>query len=569
MVRLLFLILFWFSPVWAQAANVTAQLDRNSVTLGDPVTLTFTVAGVIDGGEPDFTPLQKDFDIRGQAQSNNISMINGVSSVQTAWELTLFPHSAGTLTIPSIQFGSEPSPALQLQVTDQPTQNAASGNNTDDILVELVAEPTQPYVQQQTIVTQRLLHSAQLQGQATLSLPEITAGKGTIQAIGNNRKTTTVRNGRNYYVVERRYALLPQQSGTLTIGKTTFEGSLADRSTFDPWGMHSGKRTQRYSQPLTLQIQPQPASYTGKQWLPANSVTLNAHWQTPPQQLKAGEPATLILAIMADGLSAEQLPKLDLQAPVGIKAYTDQPDLSNNATSTGVIGTRQEKWVIVAPYNGEYELPPITLDWWNKTTGKQEVATLNAVKLVVTGGQTVPANPNPPAVSTPATAQTATPAASPAPQATDVAQSGSWFSWGKVAAFLLLVWVVLSLAWLLWWWRNRSQRNAVSTIAKLDTKTAWQNLTSACQQNQPQAAHDALIAWMETVQGMRPALLTQLRAHANADLRAEIDVLGEALYGRATHSWNGARLLQAVKVFKPAAKVPTKRSGLAELYPDV
>ena len=68
---------------------------------------------------------------------------------------------------------------------------------------------------------------------------------------------------------------------------------------------------------------------------------------------------------------------------------------------------------------------------------------------------------------------------------------------------------------------------------------------------------------------MRPALLTQLRAHANADLRAEIDVLGEALYGRATYSWKGARLLQAVKAFKPAAKVSTKRSGLAELYPDV
>ena len=169
MVRLLLIALLWFVPLWAQSATIIAQLDRNPVAMGDPVALTFTADGMVSG-EPDFSPLQQDFEIRGRSQSNSFSMVNGVSTVNTTWELNLYPTKGGTLQIPSIQFGADQSQALELQVLDQPPPNAGGAPDTD-IFIELKAEPQQPLVQQQTIITQRLFHVTPLRQQASLSHP--------------------------------------------------------------------------------------------------------------------------------------------------------------------------------------------------------------------------------------------------------------------------------------------------------------------------------------------------------------------------------------------------------------
>lgn len=573
MVRLLLLVLVWCVPLWAQAATIIAQLDRNPVALGDPVVLTFTTDGMVNG-EPDFAPLQQDFELRGRSQSNSFSMVNGVSSVTTVWEVTLYPRKTGTLRIPSIQFGADSSQSLDLQVQDQPAP-AAGGN--PDIFIEVEAEPKQPFVQQETIITQRMFHITPLQPQASLSHPPIETGKGNIQQIGNTRNTTMMHNGRNYQVIERRYALIPQQSGALTLGRTVFEGALAEPgpSTFDPFGL-SGKRIRRASEPLTLQVQGQPASYSGKQWLPARSLTLNAHWQTPPDQLKAGEPVTLTLAIVADGLAAEQLPKLDVQAPTGIKAYTDQPELRNDAGNDGVVGVRQEKWVVVAPYNGEYPFPGLTLDWFNTKTGKQETAKVDPVKLVVSGGQAAPSGTSPqqPA-SQPSVPQ---PEPQPAAAVTDTAnKAGSWLSWMSPQWYMtaLLLWVVLTIVWLAWRWWQKFRGGAApavqpvaASVKKPDAKMALRRLEQACQQNQPQLAHDALVQWADVGLGIHPALLSTLREQGSPALRNEIDALNAILYGRSSGGWQGAGLWAAIRGFKPASSPISKGSDLAELYPD-
>lgn len=576
MVRFLLIALLWLAPLWAQAATIVAELDRNPVALGDPVIIRFNATGVTSG-EPDFSPLQKDFEIRGRSQSTSFSFTNGVSNANTTWELTLYPLNTGTLHIPSISFGSDQSQPLDLQVLDQP--QAGQGGSAD-ILIELESEPKQPYVQQQTIITQRLLHISPLQPQATLSHPPIEAGKGDIRQIGNTRNYTTMRNGRNYQVIERRYALAPQQSGDLTLGRTVFEGVLAEPgpSTFDPFGI-SGKRIRRFSQPLTLHIQGQPASYTGKYWLPARSVTLNAHWQTPPDKLKAGEPVTLTLAIVADGLAAEQLPKLDVQVPDGIKAYTDQPELRNEAGNDGVVGVRQEKWVIVAPYNGSYELPEIKLDWWNTGANKQETATVGPVKMQVSGGQAAPAGQLPPAtIQQPAEPKTEKQQAA-APEADErgfLAGLLDWFTWERAIFSLLLIGVLTWLAWLLWRWSRKPpsqqtvQKSALSASKPplADAKSVMRRLEQACQQNQAQAAHDALVAWTGSVLGLHPALIATLREKADPTLRAEIDKLLSSLYGRGAGNWQGAGLWKAVQAFRLNGGKPRSGPGLAELYPD-
>lgn len=565
--RFAVILLLCLMPYWVQAA-VTAEFDRNPVGVGETVTLTFTSNGVA-ASSPDFTVLEQDFEVQGSSQSNSIQIVNGASSVQTLWQLELAPRKVGTLTVPAIRFGNEQSPSVVLQVLDQPPSNAQ--NTGDEVLVEVEVEPKQPYVQQQVIVTQRLLHTVNLRPQATLTHPSVSAGKGSVQQLGDVKNTTLLRNGRNYHVIERRYVLMPQQSGELQLGATQFEGGVMDARTnrYDPFGV-GVKPIKRSSSPVALQVLPQPSSYQGKQWLPAKSVSLNAHWQTPPDKLKAGEPATLTLAIMADGLTAEQLPKLELQVPAGVKAYTDKPELRNEPNNNGVVGIRQENWVVVAPYNGSYRLPAVQLEWWNTKTGQTEVAKLDAVMLTVSGGQAVPANtPSTPSTST--QPETSQPAASPTSPA-QITPDQRW-SWQSIAVVLLLFVALAGACWLVWQWamagKPVSRTSGMKPVSKLmDAKAVWRELEQACQQNQARAAHHALGQWVEVGLHLQPPTLATLNQQGGAILRAELDTLNKMLYGREGQIWHGAPLLKALQHFKPATTAASKSSGLAELYPD-
>lgn len=574
--------LLWLLPFYVQAANIIAELDRNPVSLGDPVTLRLTADGVVSG-EPDFSGLQQDFEIGRRSQSNSFNFTNGVSSLRTTWSLVLYPLHTGTIHIPPIAFGNDQSQALDLQVTDQP-QTQAGG--APDVFIEIGVEPEQPYVQQQVIITQRLYYAAQLNS-STLSHPQIESGKGDLRQIGNTLQTSMMHNGRNYNVAERRYALVPQQSGELTISRTRFDGIIAEpgSSSFDPFGL-SGQRTRKISDPLTLQVRPQPSGFNGGQWLPARSLTLNADWQTPPDQLKAGEPVTLTLGIVADGLAAEQLPKLNIQVPSGIKAYADQPELRNTAGSDGVIGIRQEKWVIVSPYNGDFELPEMTINWWNTQEDRQETARIDPVSMKFSGGQTAPATQQRGVPSGPDNE------ASASAEGTDeaVGEEGreaaggarlsrfvTGWNWVWGAAFLLMLWAVLTLWWVVRRWLKTSRQSSgikpqpspISAVKQLaDSKSALQRLEKACKQNQPQAAHEALLAWAETALDMHPPLISRLRERVPAQLRSEIDALNTSLYGRSQHSWQGEGLLQAVKAFQPQQSRHADDSGLIQLYPD-
>ena len=97
---------------------------------------------------------------------------------------------------------------------------------------------------------------------------------------------------------------------------------------------------------------------------------------------------------------------------------------------------------------------------------------------------------------------------------------------------------------------------------------ALRRLEQACQQNQPQLAHDALVQWADVGLGIHPALLSTLREQGSPALRNEIDALNAILYGRSSGGWQGAGLWAAIRGFKPASSPISKGSDLAELYPD-
>jgi hypothetical protein len=127
----------------ASASNswaLTAQLDRKSLALGEPLTLSLTGrAATLE--QIDLAPLKRGFEIFGRTLSQG----DGTGVLQ----LTLYPLKAGRLAIPSLGVGRDRSRALSVQVdTHSQTMPAVD--------IRLYTEPAQPRVRQPTRLTLEL-----------------------------------------------------------------------------------------------------------------------------------------------------------------------------------------------------------------------------------------------------------------------------------------------------------------------------------------------------------------------------------------------------------------------------
>lgn len=580
--RYIGVLVFFLLPSLLLAADIFVLPDRNPIGMGEEFTLTFSTTEEPDNN-PDFSPLNKDFDVVGTSTNNNLRIINGAVSRELSWRVHLYAKATGTLQIPPIQFGADSSPASQITVNKD---GAGDDMPRDSVLVELEVDTQEPYVQQQFIVTQRMLHSVELQpGGASMSHPEVGEGKALVQQLGKVTNRTLNRKGIQYKVSERRYAVFPQTSGELTFRPTIFQGIVREpgaqrRNVPVPFGMMSGRQIRRFSEALTLNVKGQPAGVQGT-WLPANSLSLNVHWETPPELFKTGEPVTLTIAVIADGLMAEQLPEMQLVLPKGIKGYSNQPELRNDYQGGSLIGTRQERWILIGTAPGEYTLPALNVEWWNLGAEKAESAFAEARKITVTGEVSaateaelnakagVPEDTGPVGETGNESEEAITPAQELlAGQDDEVAASDKEKShWLWLFAIGLLLLILLGILY-----KRRANEKSSEGGQRFQAPKVnyYDQLERACRSNDAQKAYDSLIGWVREDLKLAPPTLPQLRQEVKMSFRQSIDELSMVLYAQQAGEWRGAEMWQEVQGFYRDQQAAKKKvmNDLLSLHPD-
>ncbi|MFM8330862.1 MAG: BatD family protein [Candidatus Methylumidiphilus sp.] len=264
------------------AATIKATPDRDPVRVDETFNLVFSTAEDVDD-DPDFSPLADDFDIVSQNQGSQTSIINGKISQRQEWTLTLSPKRAGRLTIPPIAFGSDRSPAASVTVVDGGAAAPPGGDDHAELKLEVEASPKDPYVQAQVIYTVRILLRVNVVG-ADLSEPALP--DALVEKLGEDRRYNTTRNGWEYTVIERKYAIFPQKSGLLRLDpvQLTAQVEVGGRSFFS----RSTRAMRVKSEAIDLKVRPQPTAFTGSHWLPAAELTLEESWTQDPPQAKAG-----------------------------------------------------------------------------------------------------------------------------------------------------------------------------------------------------------------------------------------------------------------------------------------
>lgn len=96
-------------------AEVSVRLSQTSVTLGQPLQITFESTGT-SVSPPDLSAIERDFQIINRRVRQQTSVRNGYRSQRSVLTLTLLPRRSGSLEIPSIAFGNERSAARSVTI---------------------------------------------------------------------------------------------------------------------------------------------------------------------------------------------------------------------------------------------------------------------------------------------------------------------------------------------------------------------------------------------------------------------------------------------------------------------
>jgi hypothetical protein len=535
-----------------QAASIRAHLDRNPVTLNESFMLTFDVQGDADG-EADFSPLEALFDILNRSQGSQIQIINGRMDRTSQWKLTLMARDAGNYTIPTISFGKDRSNSLSLVVQAETADASAQGGS---IFLEAELTPQQAYLQSQLVYTVRLLRSVNLRS-ATLSEPKLSGVEAMVEKLGDDRSFETLRNGVRYVVVERSFAIFPQQSGTLTVEPTVFQGQIIEGSRFN---FNETLRSRRAtSESFSVDVQPIPAA-AQRPWLPSRELRLVEEWPQDPPRFSVGEPITRTVTLTASGIAAVQLPGLAGPPADGLKQYTDQPLVKDQTRADGLTGIRQEKIAILPSRPGRFELPAIEIPWWNTATGQQQLARIPARSIEVSAAadtQPVPLPPGP------------DPAISVSPPAEIVQQGDTAGFWPWLSAGLVLGWLVTAFLWWRQW--HKPETEPRSSPRKRDKPSeAFREFKRACRHNDAGACKTALLKLAKNRWQERPPTSLGVIANRVAPAFADaIDELNRALYGQDTIDWDSARLLREAEQWFKSEPVSsdTQLSPIQPLHP--
>jgi len=577
-ITIIFLVFFAaYSPSNCMAA-VRARVDRQSISVDETVNLSIEADGALNSiAGLDTSALEKDFSIVNQSTSSNFQIINGSSKATKIWNIELEPKHVGTLTIPSFTIRGEKTAPLTLTVTDKAQIIPGSSDDIGNVSVEVLPVMETPaYLQGQITISVKLYLKSQLNlSEASLEEPKLE--HATVIKLGNDRRYQSRRNGLIYQVIERKYAIFPEEGHEVTVSPLLFQAlTNAGGNRFfsrDPFFNRfpgQGRRLRARSQELKIPLTPIPNEFKGKVWLPARNVRIKEE-KKPAGKMKVGEPLTRTIQIEAWGLTAEQLPKLTVKSPEGCKVYLDQPELKNEVGADDWMhALKRQSMAFIPSRPGTFVLPEIVIDWWDVVHNRQQKAVLPArkIKVVAVPGQYDNAgnqNNNPIMVQTGSQNtvknQVSLVEKKSIPEKSMISDSIQF--WQVISLILLLAWLVT----IFFWRQSRRQQVVAQQKGKMQTEKRLlanrEQIKKACLDNNPRLTQQTILDWAAATWPQNPP--TNLRKLAeivgNVELSEAFTKLEETLYSPAAiREWNGKQFWQAI-VKNLQKKSSTKSAG--------
>ena len=524
------------------SAEIRSDVDRRAISMGESLRLTITGDASERLDQLDLAALQFDWEILSSSSSTNTSFINGSRSTTRTLTLDLLPLRDGLLSIPALSTGGKRTTPIAITVNPQ----TVSADGGDSVRFSIDIDKQSVYIQEQIVLTVTIEQAINLDG---AEVTQLELENAIVEELTRRNFQRQI-NGRLWRVTQLRYAIYPQQRGTLEIPSLalTAREVLPGRSLL---GARLGKRFRLSEEPVSITVKPVPESFTGSVWLPANSLELTQSWSKAPETMEIGDSTTRTLSLAADGLLSSQLPPItsmsDSSSISGIRVYPDQESSDQIERTEGFLGKRTRSEALVASGSGSRTLPEVRVPWWNTKTDTLEYAVLPSTTISV-GSPTVDIPTVPTAVATAANVRGEIPA---------------WIGVLAAAGWL----VAIALGILLWRTRRGEARVQLSENKEETIRPLLSALKASTAQNDPSKSRDLLLRWA-SLRADRPIrTLDAIRLLCSEELGQQIDKLEQTLYASDDVQWSEGTTLYRAVSHEPTWSVEDSVLSARALYP--
>ena len=536
-----FVTLLLVSFSLSAGAAISVAIDRPAVDLNESFTLEIHVDHNIEM-QPNLEVLDTDFYLGETRQQYRTTAINNEFRRSTIWSIVLMAKRTGTLTIPPITIGNDTSEPLSVEV--RAPQVAPPGEA--DVFITSEVDDSETYVQAQLLYRIKIYVAAQFR-QPALREPTFSGAEVLVEQVGEDRRYESVLGEKAYSVIEKVWAVYPQESGSIDISPARFEarvlanGRITGRKVFD-------------SEAHSVTVKPIPApppGYPDAAWLPAIDVDISDEWSRETDRLEAGEPVTRRVSLSVLGQIETQIPAVPAPEIDGMNVYADKPDLDRRAEAEGLRGIRRDQYAMIGVRGGPVEVPELVVPWFNVVTDEWQFAKLPGRNIDVRGAPVVATAAAPePAVAEPDGVDLAAVDDSAAPTlASRVPPS----AWRRAAEVLAAVWLLTLFAW---WWtaRERARPERVPEpppVYKQQAKFV-KAARRAAQAGDAAAVRAALLEWarLEWPQNT-PRSIGEIAGRVAAPLADELRALSAASYGTAGREFDADALAAALRGVTP------------------
>jgi hypothetical protein len=528
-------------PVLAKPTEVIASVDKNPVMADESFNLTITANDDVDRSAFDPSVLMKDFVVGRTSISTQTQMINFNTTRTTIWTTVLIPRKEGRFTIPAFDVDGERTQAIQLMVVPVSASSSVQGR---DIFITTELDVAEAYLQQQLRYTVKLYLGQELQ-RGSLANP--TLENADIRQVGKDKEYNELKDGRRYRVIERTFAIIPQQSGIYTIQGPLFEGEIIDNSRQSFGFFNRSTPVNRVGPSQDITVLPIPPNYP-HHWLPSDFVQINEEWQGDTSQYHAGEPITRTITLTAIGVVEEQLPEINGSYPDNVKTYPDQAETATVEKDKTLIAQRKESVAIIPSEAGKLVLSEVRVPWFNVLTKKTEYTSLPEKVLNILPAVNQPSQPIP--VSQPeqkSIAAVSTPTSVNSGSLQIVSDPDRIWQWLSLGLFI--VWVLTLVLWL-WTVKFRRPKAYINLSQKTerDNSVQWNTLNKAILKSDKKLILSLLPPFLAQLIGQPNLTLSQsLHKLNDLQLNEQINLMLAAQYGQTNQSWDGEKLRHALQ----------------------
>lgn len=367
MITLMIFILIGLPTGSTRAADisVTLKLDRTTAGLGDTITMVVSLSGSQKTDREPVIKGLKDFEVVRGSTSRRMEIINGKVTSGIDYHYLIQPLRPGAFQIGPAEiksggrlYKSEP---VTLSINRGALSDAAGA---EPIFLTTNLSQSTAYVEEQLLYILKLFLRVRV-SDISLELPEVE--HLTLKQLGKPVEYQSVRNKNTYRVIEVRYSLIPESQGNYGIPPakmrmTVYESRRGTNRSFNSF-FAPGRLKTITSQPMELKVLPlpetgQPEDFSGL----VGDFKIDSVLE--PSEITFGESAALTVSLSGRG-NINRMP--DMKGPDldWAKIYADQPIFKAESDSKGLKGSKVMKWAIVPEKDGSYQLPSISVNYYN------------------------------------------------------------------------------------------------------------------------------------------------------------------------------------------------------------